>query len=1019
MATASEATLAFTDIVDSTQLVQRLGDDAAAELWARHDRRVRDLLRHHCGREIDRTDGFFAIFDRAPDAAAFAGAYHGAAAELTLQARVALHTGAVTLRANDADDIARGAKPLEVEGLAKPFAARLSALAGPAQTLVSAAACAALSGSACVLRSHGHYRLKGVAEPVEVLELGHGAVPAFAPPGDTDKAYRVMRGRDELGSVWQPVREVHHNLPAERDAFIGRTAELHALAARLDSGERLVTVLGPGGIGKTRFVRRYGRVWLGDWQGGVHFCDLSDARSADGVLSAVAVGLGVPLGGGDPMAQLGHAIAARAPCLVILDNVEQVLDAVAAALSRWLDRAGGVRFLITSRERLRLDGEGVFPLEALPLDCDAGGAVALFMARARVQLPNFAVDAPQRAAVADIVRLLDGMPLAIELAAARVRLLSPAQIVERLRDRFVLLAGARGTAVRRATLRGAIDWSWELLSPLEQSAFAQCAVFEGGFTLAAAEAVLDLARWGSASATIDVVHALLDKSLLRVWHSPADREGGEPRFGMYVSLQEYARERLDASGEAAATEVRHGRHVAALGSAGAFDALWGSDGARRRRELAIELDNLIVACRRALARCDAPIAASSYAAAWAVLEMQGPMALGVTLGEELAAEEMAPAPRVVVLCTYGAAAHLAGSPETGAAAMLEALALARSAGDRHAEAAILARLGDIRFDQMRADEARAHLDAALVASRAAGNRASESLALSRLAALAHHQGRWDDFETFLTAALAVTRETGSRYHEPALLNMRAMREHALGHLEPALELYRRAVDTAQEMGKRSEEATSLGNIGAALLDLGRNAEALPALQAALAIHRAFGSRSNEGIVLGNIGILHEQQGDAGHAREHYESALLIAREVENRRHELYLLGSLGELHLQQRHFDAAAACYADGLQRATGASYRVTAGRLLAGLGKLHWLQNRLDDAEQALTEGEALLRECGELVELPQLLCTRGHVELARGRREAALSALAGAESDAAAMGAGPGSVVARDIHALRHAIG
>ena len=245
------------------------------------------------------------------------------------------------------------------------------------------------------------------------------------------------------------------------------------------------------------------------------------------------------------------------------------------------------------------------------------------------------------------------MPLAIELAAARVRLLSPAQIVERLRDRFVLLAGARGTAPRQATLRGAIDWSWELLSPVEQAAFAQCAVFEGGFTLAAAEAVLDLAPGRRDRAPIDIVQALLDKSLLRVWHPRGGTTAiDEPRFGMYASLHEYARERLDASGEAAATEARHGRHFAALGDADALDALWGSDGARRRRALAIELDNLVVACRRALARGDAPTAASSYAAAWAVLEMQGPRALGVTLGKELAAASDAARP------AHRRAAHL-------------------------------------------------------------------------------------------------------------------------------------------------------------------------------------------------------------------------------------------------------------------------------------------------------------------------------------------------------------------------
>ncbi|HSW27232.1 MAG TPA: tetratricopeptide repeat protein, partial [Burkholderiaceae bacterium] len=625
----------------------------------------------------------------------------------------------------------------------------------------------------------------------------------------------------------------------------------------------------------------------------------------------------------------------------------------------------------------------------------------------------------QRAAVADIVRLLDGMPLAIELAASRVRLLSPAQIVERLRDRFALLAGGRDTAARQATLRGAIDWSWELLSPREQSAFAQCAVFEGGFTLAAAEATLDLARWGAAPAAIDVVQSLLDKSLLRTWHPRGDGNDDEPRFGMYVSLHDYARERLEASGESAAAEARHGHHFAVLGNRDALDALCDSNGARRRRALALELDNLVVACRRALSRGDASTAASCYAATCVVLEMQGPMALGVALGAQLAAAPMPPAPRIAVLLSYGVAAHLAGDQETGAAALHEALVLARAQGDRHAEAEILFRLGDIRFDQMHIDEARSLLDSALVTSCANRDGATEAVVLGKLATLAHHEGRWDDFQTLSTDALAVMRDTGNRRSEPALLNLRAMREHALGHVQVALELYRRAADRARELGYRGQEATALGNIAAVLLDLGRDSEAHPALQTVLAMHREVGSRFNEGTVLGNLGILHQQQGRADAAREHFEAALAIAREVENRRHELYLLGSLGELHVQQRHFDAADRCYADALERARGGSYRVTAGRLLAGLGKLRWLQHRLDDAERALAEGEELLRESGDLIELPKLLCTRGQVDLARGRRDAARATLAEAESGAAALGAGPGSEVAQDIEALRHAIG
>ena len=453
--------LLFTDLVDSTAVVERLGDARAASVFAEHDRSARALLARHGGREIDYSDGFFLLFDDAAQAASFALAYHASLAALDLRARAGLHVGPVSLRENAPEDVARGAKPIQVEGIAKPLAARVMSLARGGQTLLTRAARdalgAALAASVAV-ESHGHYRLKGIAEPIEIFELAESDRSSFAPPDDSEKAFRVVRGEDG----WRPVREVRHNLPRERDAFVGRSADLASVAARFDAGARLLTVLGPAGTGKTRLTRRYGWTWLGDWPGGVYFCDLSDARTLEGVFFVVALALDVPLSKGDPAVQLGHAISTRGRCLVILDNFEQIVPHAKASVGRWLDRAADAAFLVTSRERLHLAGEEVLPLE--PLSVDAEG-VELFALRARTQKADFALTPANRATVARIVALLDGLPLAIELAAARIRVLSPAQLLERLSDRFALLAGARSAADRQATLRGAIDWSWNLLLP--------------------------------------------------------------------------------------------------------------------------------------------------------------------------------------------------------------------------------------------------------------------------------------------------------------------------------------------------------------------------------------------------------------------------------------------------------------------------------------------------------------------------------------------------------------------------
>jgi predicted ATPase/class 3 adenylate cyclase len=630
----NETTLVFTDVVDSTAIVERLGDGRAAELWAQHDRCARELLARYRGREIDRADGFFALFAQPADAARYALAYHDELARLQLRARCGVHVGSVILRENRPEDVARGAKPVEVEGLAKPLAARVMSLATGGQILLTDAAQRALGVAlpeGTELTSHGHYRLKGIEAPIEVFELGVGERVPLDPPADVDKAYRVVR----QGDLWIPLRDVRHNLPAERDSFVDRVNEMRALIDRLDAGSRLVTVVGVGGIGKTRFASRGGWRQLGDWPGGVYFSDLSEARTLEGVLSAVAGALGTPLSARDPVQQIGHAIAGRGRCLVILDNFEQVVALAADTLGRWLDRAADAAFVVTSRERLHLRGEEVFALEPLPPDRDA---IDLFVDRARAQNPTFVLDDDNRATIGRIAALVDGLPLAIELAAARSRMLAPPQLLERLHSRFQLLGGARGAAARQATLKATIDWSWQLLTPWEQTAFAQCSVFEGPFTLEAAEAVIDASPWPDAPPALEIVQALVDKSLLKsVPASTHARADDELALGMYLSVREFAAERLDAAGQSARSgaEQRHGQYYAAFGSDEALHALDCAGATGRRLVPARDMDNLIVACRRAMQRDDADSAVPLYRAIGEVVHRQGPFSLAEALGPQL------------------------------------------------------------------------------------------------------------------------------------------------------------------------------------------------------------------------------------------------------------------------------------------------------------------------------------------------------------------------------------------------
>ncbi len=984
--------LLLTDVVDSTRLTEALGDVRMSEVWATHDRVARDLMVVHGGREIDRADGFLILFERAADAGAYALAYHRALADLSarhglaFKARAGLHVGEVVLRENPPEDVRRGAKPLEVEGVAKSLAARVMTLAHGGQTLLTPAACVGLERqlpAGAELESHGHYRMKGLIDPLELYELGVAGEAPFVPPADGAKVHRVVRA----GELWQPVKEVPHALPAERDAFVGRQAELLELSRRVDGGARLVTVLGPGGTGKTRLVRRYGWTWLGDWPGGVWFADLAEARSVDGIASAVGGALEVPLGKGDPIVQLGHAIAGRGRCLVVLDNFEQAVKHAEATVGRWLERAVDAAFVVTSREVLHVKGEVVMPLE--PLDPDHAG-LELFEVRARAQKPGFSLDPAGLREVREVVRLLDGMPLAIELAAARARVLSPAQILERMEDRFRLLTGARGAAGRQATLRAAIDWSWGLLEPSEQEALAQVSVFAGGFTMAAAEAVLAFAGPGAPWA-MDVVQSLVDKSLLRSWTpgSSARRMAiEEPYFGMYMSIQEYAREKLrtegaieGASGAGAerAAESRHGAYFARFGSEQALESLDQHGGVARRRALGLELENLLSAAGRAHSRGDGGTAAAAFLAAWAVLDLQGPFTAAIELGRAvLALHRLDPAERSRVETSVSIALRMAGRMVEARRSFDEALASVRAARDRRREGIVLGHLGVLHMEQGRIDEARTHLESAVAIHREVGNRRFEGIVLGNLGVL-HMDLGLTEAEQYLEQALVVHREIGNRRYQGIVLGSLGNLHKRQGRFDESRQSYEAALEVHREVGNRRFEGIALGNLGDLHMQQERQDEARAYFASALAIHREVGNRRSEGISLGNLGLLHMAEARLEEARAHFEAALTIAREFGDRHFEGAFLGYLGALELR---------------------------------------LGNR-EQSRDAFARGEPMLREVGDRIELGKLLCSRGELELALGDLGAASAALAEAEALAAATQALSDCELSREIARLRQALG
>ncbi len=935
--------LLLTDLVDSAALTQQLGDEAWAALSAQHDRLARDLLRQWRGQEIDKTDGFLLLFAQAADAVGYALGYHRALAGLPvpMKARAGLHVGAVTIREAPAADVALGAKPFEVDGVSKPIAARVMSTALGGQTLLTAQAVAALGEVPQRVMSHGHWQVKGLPVPIELFELGDEDAP-FTPPPDSTKVWRVLRQGDRHNGLWLPLRELPHSLPAERDAFVGRRPMLQELARRFDDGARLVSVLGIGGGGKTRLATRYGWAWMGEHPGGVWFCDLAPARSIEGIASAVAQGLQVPLGQEDPIVQLGNAIAGRGACLVILDNFEHLARHAESTLGRWLDRAGEARFLVTTREVLGIPGEETLALAPLA----AHDAQALFTRRAEAARRDFQPGPEDQAAIATLVGLLDGLPLAIELAAARTRTLAPRALLARMSERFKLLASSGGRLDRQATLRATFDWSWGLLPTAEKAALAQLSVFEGGFTMEAAEAVIELSHLPDPPWTLDVVQALVDKSFVRTL--------GDERYDLLGSVQAYAAEHLMTEGRypgsgaaaVAQAQARHGAWFAALGPQ------------RAAAHAGAELDNLVVACRRAVLAGDAAVAAGALDGAWAALNLRGPFSVGVTLAASVGAlPGLAGSAAAHVHAVWGHALEAAGQRVAATEHLQAALGLAEAAGDAACEAAASIRLGGLQARAGQPDAARVRHSHALALARRAGDTALECAALNGLGIVEFDQGRMEQAQAQYEAALALSRRTGDQRWEGTVSGNLANLHASQGRLERAVALGEEGLAVVRRLGDKQREGNLVANLGVTRLLLGDLRGASAALEQGLAVARQLGHAKLECAVLGNLGQVHDTAGRRPESIACFQAALAAARLLGDTRLEGQTLSSLSLPQAKSGDFDGARLSLARGEWLLREASDRLSLGLLLCNRAECEWRAGHTDAASAAFAQAGEMMR--------------------------------------------------------------
>jgi predicted ATPase/class 3 adenylate cyclase len=749
-------TFLFTDIEGSTRLLEAAGD-GYAPILERHHALLREAITAGDGTEVGTEgDAFFAVFPSAPKAVVAASAAQRALAaepwppSVAVRVRMGLHSGEGVLGGDS------------YVGLDVHRAARVAAAGHGGQVLLSGATQALAAGSlpsGVTLVDLGQHRLKDLSRPEHLWQLAIDGLATDFPPLKTLEA-------------------TPNNLPLQLTSFLGRQREVADVLALL-ADNRLVTLTGPGGTGKTRLALQAAADASEQFAGGVYFVALEPISNADLLLPTIGQSIGMPDPGSASVQRLAEHFGDRA-FLLVLDNFEQV-NAAAPVIGDLLAQAPKLSILATSRSPLRVYGEHEYPVPPLGLpdprhlpeleQFTQFESVALFVERAVAVKPGFSVDNANAPAVAEICVRLDGLPLAIELAAARVRVLTPQAILARLSDRLALLSGgARDLPERQQTLRGAIAWSHDLLEEADRQAFARISIFAGGSNLEQIEEVCF--EPADRVTALDVVSSLVDKSLLR-----EESMGDETRFRMLETIRQFAAEQLDERGEAEAFRARHAAAILAFAEEGAASVL-GPDSRAWLDRYELERDNLRAAMRWALDGPHTETALRMLSACWRYWQIRGYLTEARDLAERVLAlpdDREFLAGREAALEAAGGIAYWQGDTDAARVWYQETLDLARARHDDRAEANALYNMTFTYAWQPDAqDEARAVAEESLAVNRRLDDKQGIGRALWAIASTYYFLSDLEPAMRLSDEALAIFREIDDRFMIGWTLYMRGL-----------------------------------------------------------------------------------------------------------------------------------------------------------------------------------------------------------------------------------------------------